>query len=307
MVKLSLKGHKRLYNFFVSRNLTIGLLAALCLFLAVTTFIEGHDVIIWYPVRILLGLLILNLSFCTVHRIKLFSAPVLVIHIGIIIAFAGGGISSYGYVATVNVYEGTMVDTVYRWDVKKNVPLEAGLMVEKLHERYYPVPVKVGVLKDEEKIGLYTLNTGETFKLENYSIRVDSLELPSENLKLSIFNNGEYAGYADTSGTADFPPGFPFVFKLVAYKDPVVMRTWVDLKLIKNSKTVAEGSTEVNSPLKWRGLKFHHTATGRDKYGNTYAGIQIVRDPGAPVVYAGFCIIAFGGTYYILRRMRIIK
>jgi cytochrome c biogenesis protein ResB len=102
----------------------------------------------------------------------------------------------------------------------------------------------------------------------------------------------------------ELPADFPFEFKLVAYMDPVIKKTWVDLVLSKKGEIVAEGRTEVNSPLEWRGLKFYHIATNRDPYRNPFVGIQITRDPGTPVVYTGFCIAGIGGTLYFFRRTR---
>jgi len=70
---------------------------------------------------------------------------------------------------------------------------------------------------------------------------------------------------------------------------------------------VAEGKTEINNPLKWNGLSFYHTATNRDEYGNIFVGLQITKDPGLPYVYTGFIIVACGGTFYLLRRMRGLR
>jgi hypothetical protein len=301
------KGFKWLYRFFASRELTIAVFAVLCLFLAITTFIEENSFIIWNIVRILLTLTVINLSLCTLQRIKNLSKPVLMIHIGVILTFIGGGISSYGFVATVYIYEGTLAKNVYRWDIKEDISIGADIMVKKLHEEYYPVPVKVGVLRDEKKVGLYKLKTGEKFILEKHNIKIDSIDISSKSLKLSIFYDDDYIGSADTLGASDLPPDFPFEFKLVAYMDPTIKRTWVDLALIKGSEIVAEGRTEINDPLHWNGMSFYHTATNRDKSGKPFIGIQITKDPGVVIVYLGFSIFCIGGVFYLLRRVRGLR
>ena len=96
---------------------------------------------------------------------------------------------------------------------------------------------------------------------------------------------------------------FPFEFKLVAYMDPVIKRTRVDLVLLRGKEIIAEGSTEVNDPLHWNGMNFFHTATDRDKSGNPYIGIHITLYPGVEVVYTGFSVISLGAVFYIRRKM----
>jgi hypothetical protein len=304
MLKRPEEGHRRIYRFLVSKELTIGIFISLGLILAATTFIEEKHSALWNIARILFCLMAVNLTFCTLQRIRYLSGPVLIMHLGAVISVIGSGISSYGFVATVNIYEGTSVDKVYRWDLGKEVSIGVDIMVEKLHESYHPVPVQVGVLKGKEKAGLYILKTGEKFDIDGYSVSVDSLELYEKNLRLRVFSDGDYIGSADTSGLSELPKDFPYEFRLVAFRDPVIKDSRVDIKLVDGPQVVAEGSTAVNSPLSWEGLNFYHTATERDRYGNTFVGLQVTRDPGTPYVYTGFGIFACGGIYYLLRKMR---
>ncbi|MBI5739250.1 MAG: ResB-like family cytochrome C biogenesis protein [Nitrospirae bacterium] len=298
------KGRKWLYDFLSSKELITALLIVLCPALTVTTFSEAAPPWVWQIIRGLFALLVVNLVLCTLRRIKTLAVPVVIMHAGVIVSFVGGGLGAFGYVATVNVYEGETVDTVYRWDMKKDVPLTMDMTVKRLHEEYYPVPVKVGVLRDGEKSGLYVLETGGSFDLENYRIRADAFDMRSQSLKLSVFSGNTLIGHADTAGVMELPADFPFGFRLVAYVDPVVKRTWVDLAFSRNGSIVSEGRTEVNSPLEWEGQKFFHTSTGRDPYRNPFVGLQITRDQGTPVVYLGFCMVALGGVLYLFGKVR---
>ncbi|RMF99793.1 MAG: ResB-like family cytochrome C biogenesis protein, partial [Nitrospirae bacterium] len=102
---------------------------------------------------------------------------------------------------------------------------------------------------------------------------------------------------------AAFEEKFPYEFVLVAYTTPVIKQTSVELTVIGDDGSRAEGHAEVNGPFLWRGIRFFHTTTAFDEDGRVYAGIQVVHDPGRPVVYSGFFILMAGGIMY-LRRFR---
>jgi hypothetical protein len=239
-----------------------------------------------------------NLAFCTVTRLRTLTKPVLVMHVGALLTMAGAVTTAFGYIATVNIYEGAAADTVYRWDQEQDVPFGVSLNVRKIVTEYYPVRVQVGVLAGGVKVGLFKLKTGQSFPIGNYLVQADEVILPEESLKLSVFENGRLIGSADTEGAKSLPPDFPYDFKLVAYGNPVYKKVGVDLALLRGEEVVAEGLIEQNNPLIWNGLSFYHTELEKDEYGNPYAGIQIVKDPGQPIVYAGFAVLLFGASWW---------
>ncbi len=295
-------GLSRLYRFLTSTELAIFLFLAICLLAIPGTFTETKKLYASPPFVALLIMVGVCTLVCTMRRIKTLSTPVVIIHGGVVLSLAGAVVSSFGYVATVNVYEGSPVDKVYRWDVEADAPLGMDLVVEKINTEYYPVPVKVGVLKGAEKIALFTLNTGESFSAGEYTVTVDSLDTGTKNLRLTVTNQGRLIGNVDTAGTRDLPAEFPFDFRLVSYKNPVLKRMWVDLQLSRDSRTIAEGSSEVNRPFQWGGLDFFHVQTARDPAGRAYAGLQIVRDPGRPLVFSGFALVGLGALLAFARR-----
>jgi hypothetical protein len=253
--------------------------------------------------RVFFGLIGLNLLLCTLLRVKTLSKPILIMHIGAFFTLIGSVMGLLGFVATVNIYEGSTVDKAYRWDIHEDIPLGLDLAVKKINTEYYPIPVKVGVLKRNEKVGLFILKTGESFNLDGYEVRVESLEFPSENLKINVFNQGHLIGSADTLGERNLPPDFPYEFVLVAFKNPSLKRMWVDLRLSKGSEMIAEGISEVNSPFTWKGLRFYNTQVATDPYGIPYAGIQITKDPGRPFVFFGFIVMGLGSAMYFIRKV----
>lgn len=293
---------KWFYRFLASRELSLILFLLLCAVLIPGTFGEREDIEIGWPGRIILGIMSLNLILCTLQRLKTLSKAVLVMHFGTIMVIAGTVVSSFGFVATVNIYEGTSVNKAYRWDVKKDMPLGFDFAINKIHVEYYPIPVRVGVLRGAEKVGLFELKTTEHFNLDGYTVKAELMEFPAETLKLSVAADGQYLGAADTSGMKSLPADFPFDFVLVAFQNPHLKRVWLDVSLSKDSQLIAEGKSEINSPLTWGKYSFYNVNIDFDEFGNKFAGIQITNDPGRPYVYAGFTVIGLGSVMYLLRR-----
>jgi len=294
---------ERLFRFLGGTGLALTLFGAITLCAVPGTFGIGRSLYASPLFKVLLGLLMANLLVCTVQRRKRLKWPVLLLHGGVLIVLSGALLTSLGYVATVNVYEGGKTDLAYRWDQERDVPLGFDLAVEKIHREYLSVPIKVGVLRGEEKIGLFQLKTGESFAVGDFQVRVDDLDRSAKKLLLTIFQGGRIIGTASTSGETTLPGGFPYAFKLVAFKNPVLRRAWVDLKLLQDATVVAHGSTEINSPFQWGGLYFYNTLIDRTPGGESFAGIQIVRDTGRPVVFAGFLLAGVGAVALLLRRL----
>jgi hypothetical protein len=184
-----------------------------------------------------------------------------------------------------------------------DVPLGVDMALKKINWDFFPMPVKIGVMKGLNKEKLFELKTGESFDFNGYRISVGSVDANSENLKLSVFDKGNLIGTFNTlSGLSDLPANFPYSFKLVAFKTPKLKRQWVDLIIKNPSGIVAEGTAEVNGPFVWNGLYFFNTQVERDPDGIPYAGIQIVRDPGRWLVFSGMVIVAIGAFMATFRR-----
>lgn len=295
--------HERLYRFLGGTGLALILFGTITLLTIPGTFGIGRSLYANPFFKVILGLLMVNLLLCTIQRWKRLKWSILLLHGGALVVMVGAFLTSLGYVATVNIYEGGKTELAYRWDQEQDIPLGFDLVVEKIHREYLPLPVKVGVLRGDDKVGLFTLKTGESFTMGDYRVRVESLDLQSETLLLSILQGERTLGTATTAGASNLPFGFPYAFKLVAFQNPKLRRSWVDLKLVRDDKVLAQGSTEINSPFQWGGLYFYSTLLDKTPTGEPFAGIQIVKDPGRPIVFAGFTLAGLGALALFIRRL----
>lgn len=280
-----------------SKRLALFLFLGLAVFLIPETF--NKAVIPFFtPVKFfILSLIWLNLAFCTLQHFSRLRKSVLLIHCGCLITIIGSLAGHFGYVATINIHEGNSSSTAYRWDKEKDTPLGFELTTEKINREYYPVMVKVGVLENGQKAGLFQLKTGESFTFKDHIIEVESLDPVAKSLLIGVYFNDQLVTHFDTK-KAVAKNDIPFDFKLVAFQNPVLKRIWVDMSITAQGEKIS-GIAEVNNPFIWKGIRFFNTANGVDPNGFPYAGIQIVRDPGIPIVYFGFVVLTLGCLFLL--------
>jgi hypothetical protein len=246
-----------------------------------------------------------NLTLCTIHRFRTIPWPVLVVHVGVLVTLLGCVVKSFGFVATVNTYEDDMAAVFYRWDLEKDIDLGFSVVVKKINREFYPLPIKIGVWKDGKKDSLHVLKTGESFSLGAYRIEAGKLEYLKNDINLAVFiGENRIGSFMTNSKSSDLPPDFPYTFELVAYQDPKLKSEWLDLLIIQDGQVVAEGTSGINSPMIWKEYALHNPGNDFDEDGIPYAGIQVVRDPGVPVVFSGLLIMGIGTLCSSFRRLR---
>lgn len=284
-----------------SKQLALFLFLGLAAFLIPETFTPSLP--FYKTVRFaLVALLALNLIFCTLFRFKAIRKTTVIIHLGCFVTIIGSLIGHFGYVATINIYEGGTSRTAFRWDKQLDFPLGFQLRVLEIGQEYYPVPVKVGVLENGIKKELFQLKTGESFVWKNYTIQANNIDLQERSLRLTIFDNEKQLGTYNTSQTKGIK-NLPFDLKLVAFQDPNLKRVRVNIEILTGEDRI-QGVAEVNHPFSWKGIRFFNTSHGIDPTGAPYAGIQIVKDPGIPLVYLGFMLILLGAFFHLWHHYR---
>lgn len=282
-------------DLLTSTRVVLCLLFFLIGILVPATFVPAFAPLLIFVARVVLGLLGLSLAACTITRRRTLRLATLVIHIGILVILAGGYVSTFAFVATVNIYEHEATNLVYDWKAGREVPLPDELRVARINTEYYPADVQVGILRHGRKERLVQARTGESFDHQEFTVRIIALDPGARTLHINVQDrDGRQIGSLVTGGRRDLLPGFPLDFQLIAFKDPQVKRIWVELEVRRGGEVVAAGTTEVNRPLQWQGMRFFLTQIAADPAGRRYAGIQISRDLGVPFVYAGFVILSLG-------------
>ena len=77
------------------------------------------------------------------------------------------------------------------------------------------------------------------------------------------------------------------------------------LAVLEDGRKVREQIVEVNHPLSHRGVKFYQSNYRKED--PTYSGIQVVKDPGLPLVWMGFSMMSLGVIFCFYVRPRVLK
>lgn len=225
----------------------------------------------------------------------------IITHMSILLVLSGAMVGSLGFVGTANVYVGDYTGRCYNWSAGRETPLGFDLYVEGFALKYYPVDVKVGV-RDRatgRKAGEFTTREGESFDIPGagYTVSVKGFDPDRREAVLNIYKGDALAGVYDTglpAGGPQAPPLFRYDMALTAYKEPVIKSVDSTVRIIKDGRVVRRGSVEVGSPIDYGGVGIYQSSYGRDPEGRYYSGFQIVKDPGVPLVWAGFSLLLAG-------------
>ena len=258
----------------------------------------------------LVALIGLNLTFCTWRRVaslrfkggapaggprRLRLAVDVAMHLSLLAIAAGGaGKGLWGTVRTMNVHVGGATDVFFDFASGRDVPLGFTVEVLERQDTWYPLRALIGVSDSAAgaKIGLVEAVEGRTVAVPgaDLSLRLEAADSAGGLLRLIAKGGGRTdAVELETveGGKASADVG-PFRLTLVAWRR--------DIKGVRGR--IACSGDGLPRQVGWisprervtcGGVGFAMTAWGEDSDGRPYVGIQAVRDPAAPLFWAG-CI-----------------
>lgn len=265
----------------------------------------------------LLALLGVNLLACTWPRFVRSRASSrraavtwldLLVHVSILVVLAGGAAKAvWGSTVTANVRVGESIAEAFDWRVNADVPLGFTVAVAERRTEYYPASVRVGVRSAASggKIALLELAEGTPASIpdSNVVLTLSGFAEDPERFRFGLapgaaadsfeLEVGRESGRSATRGA--------YTFDLVAYRHEIkAVRGLV--RILAAGRVVAEGWLGSNERLEHRGTSLFLTAWGADEQGRRFIGLQFVRDPGAPVFWAGSALLAALLPAYLLIR-----
>ncbi|HEY5998015.1 MAG TPA: cytochrome c biogenesis protein ResB [bacterium] len=272
------------------------------------------------PFVAVVALLAVNVALCTWRRFRARSAHAarlgwvltcsdLVLHLSLICVMAGGvGKALWGFVGTQYLFVGVETSSAYDPRTKADVPLGFTLLARERTEEFYPLQLRMGIRDAAgSKVALLELAEGRPARLPDGSltVSVQGLDAGSGTVRLTV----EHDGRRDAAELV-LREGAPPV-SLGAYRGSVVAyrrelkSVGVRVAVLEGGREVKQGWLRMNGRLAHRGTSVFLTGWGRDEFGSEYVGVQVSRDPAAPLFWIG-CTL-FGASTLALFASRSLK
>ena len=247
------------------------------------------------------GLLVVNILFCAWNRLG--SLPLSSprtwtfagMHAGIVLLAAGMILDgAFGFLGTKYYYQGVPESSYFNWRGNREESFPLRVEVVGTETRFHPLNLQVGV-KDSagNKVGLYTVREGVPFDAGKNGIRVTPRRFDRETKTLLLDAEIDGRKASGLSATTETPASVKgYAISPVAYRDPEPSEYLVRVRFHAAGGTPVEKEIGVNHPATFAGISFCLVGLETDRYGNPYAGLQMTREPGEPVFWAGALLFA---------------
>ena len=304
-----------LWRFLGSVRLTLAALLSLAAFAAVGTLPGERGLVAdAYHHPVFTGLLLLlgvNVAICTTQRLsarrRATAGRVLScrgfadagLHLSVIVILCSGVLKGFGEVVlTQNILVGGATQTAYDWRARADAPLGFTLAVGDYVEEPYPVRARIGISRRDTGEQLFVAEVREG----GAAVRLG----PGLELSMTGFEQREKAVLLEAGGSGSARAGIvlrtsgdegreaacgPYLLTVLAYwSQPRTVRCLLSIR--EAGGAVREEWLAPNGRMSHGDLRFSLTAWGRDQEGRPFVGIQMVRNPGAPLFWAGCVLLA---------------
>ncbi|MBI4678649.1 MAG: cytochrome c biogenesis protein ResB [Elusimicrobia bacterium] len=308
-----------LANLLGSTRLLYGLLPALIILSVAGTLVDDIYHSVFYT--FLPALLAVNLGLCTWRRRPMWGRrpDVLTTHAGVLAILAGGMVTAVtGTRGSLPLNVGELRDHVEAGTGSFHLPFGvrlADFTIERHQDdrhRLVVASLADGWTETVETTaqGTVSLRSGAaTLKVLGYypdfvidggkaATRSQSPNNPALRLEVSDAKGKEAQWLFAKFG--DFYAAPKSRYKVTYELHPGRIKQFrSDVEVVEGGWVAAKASLSVNSPLRWKGWTLYQS--GYDPDNPYYSSLLVSRDPGVPVVYAGFLLLCVGVTWTYLR------
>jgi hypothetical protein len=252
------------------------------------------------------GLLVLNILFCAGKRLASLSFGKARtwtfggMHLGIILLATGMILDGlFGFVGTKYYYRGIPDSSYFNWRENREESFPFTVEVVGTETRHHPLNLQVGVMDGSgKKVGIYTVREGVSFDAGKSGLRVTPRRFDRETKTLLLDAEVDGRKVSGLSASAGTPASVKrYAIASVAYANPEPSGYIARVRFHPAGGSPVEKEISVNRPVVFAGTSYCLVDIGADRYGNPYAGLQMTREPGEPVFWAGsllFCLSLLG-------------
>ncbi len=232
----------------------------------------------------------------------------IVLHLGLVLTFGAGALSSVtGYIGTANIRVGEVEDVFYNWRSARDEKLPFAVRVASARPEYYPARLRLGIRdKSGREIGLWEAVEGVPLAVPPLGATVTPRRFDAERVRLELEvrpdgpGEGKTVAVSSASGNAAAVGDREVV--LVGWRRSLRMVS-SDIEIWEGGRPAASSRVSVNHPFSHGGYRIYQRDLGADESGRPYAGYQVVREPGLPLVWLGFVAVLLGAAGFAAARM----
>ncbi len=266
----------------------------------------------------LVAMFVINVFTCTVHRLSsrlrtsgvgLRGVTDVMIHASLVLLVLGGLAKVlFGFVGTQNIYVGESTRTVYDWKAGRDAPLGFAIGIDDFQTSYFPIRAKIGIRRavSGEKVALLEVVEGTEVTSPGDILRlaIAGYDPGTGFLRLEVTTKSDRQVLVlDTAGEEPAARSGEYDLVLVAYRADI-RNINATISLQEPGSGARGKSLGTNDRIVYRGLSLFLTAWGTDPEGRKFCGIQVARDPGAPIFWAGCVFLALAIPLHILAKKR---
>lgn len=205
-------------------------------------------------------------------------------------AFTG---TQAGFVGTTVISVGTIDERAMNWKMSRDVELPFAVHVKSLKREWYPLTVRLEVFTSGgARKGEMVLSEGERLGVPgtDYEMELDKFDPDAKDISYRLYGQG---GLVGTYSRKDMQAA-PVRVSPKAFRGEV-RQAFAELDIYRPGNAAAQTVLiSVNGPAVVEGHRIFLTAWGDGEDGKPYVGLQITRDPGQELVWAGSAILAAG-------------
>jgi len=246
-------------------------------------------------------LLLLNILFCAGSRLRTLSVrntrtwSFTGIHLGILMLITGLAADGlYGFVGTRYYPVGVPVSDYYNWRTNQEERFPFSVEVTEASVSYHPLNLQIGLMDGGgNKVGVYTVREGVPFHAGNPPVTITPRKFDPET-KTLLFDarSGGTNLTGLSAGMEGSSPAAGYVVVPVAYADPEPSEYRLRARFSRPGQPPEEEVIGSNRPANFGGVTFCLVDLNSDRYRNPIVGLQITREPGSPLFWAGGLLFA---------------
>ncbi|GAB4369947.1 MAG: hypothetical protein Kow00128_16610 [Deltaproteobacteria bacterium] len=242
------------------------------------------------------ALLLLNILVCAGTRLKTLSFRARRtwsfsgIHLGLLLLIAGLAVDGlYGFVGTRYYPVGVPASDYFNWRTNRDERFPFSILVADAEVFFHPRNLRIGLKGGTgKKIGLFTVREGVPFRAGDPPITVIPRTFDPET-KTLLFDaevgGKRMAGLSAGKEGSALVGGFVVV--PVSFADPEPSGYRLRVRFDRPGGEAREAEIGSNRPVSFDGISFCLVDLSVDRYGNRIVGLQMTREPGAGLFWAG--------------------